>query len=60
MGALGMGGNAMEWVDGPEGPLVAGGGYRSHALSARAAARFKLEGERSDAVGLRCARDLEP
>ena len=57
-GALGMAGNALEWVSGPEGPLVAGGSFRSNALSARVFSRFKAEGK-DVAVGFRCARDLE-
>jgi hypothetical protein len=57
-GALGMAGNAMEWVQGPEGPLVAGGAFRSHALSARVFSRTKLDGK-DPSLGFRCARDLE-
>lgn len=68
-GAVGMAGNAMEWVESSQGPLVAGGAYRSHALSARVFARFPLGNKapagstaatKDDAVGFRCARDLEP
>jgi len=58
-GVLGLAGNAMEWVEGEEGPLVAGGASRSHALSGRVFARMKLEAPRDAAVGFRCARDLE-
>jgi serine/threonine-protein kinase len=57
-GALGMAGNVMEWVQGPEGPLVAGGAFRSHARSARVFSRTKLEGK-DPSLGFRCARDLE-
>jgi serine/threonine-protein kinase len=57
-GVLGMAGNALEWVQAPEGPLVAGGSFRSNALSARVFSRFKEDGK-DVAVGLRCARDLE-
>jgi formylglycine-generating enzyme required for sulfatase activity len=59
-GALGLGGNALEWVGDARGPLVAGGGYRSQASSARVWERVALApGARHAAVGFRCARDLE-
>ncbi|HZV03072.1 MAG TPA: bifunctional serine/threonine-protein kinase/formylglycine-generating enzyme family protein [Planctomycetota bacterium] len=58
-GVLGMGGNALEWVQGPEGALVAGGGFRSSALSARVFARATLVELRHPAVGFRCARDAD-
>jgi formylglycine-generating enzyme required for sulfatase activity len=58
-GVLGLGGNALEWVQGPEGSLVAGGGFRSNALSARVFSRTKLVEPRHPAVGFRCARDAD-
>ena len=38
-GVLGMAGNALEWVAGPDGPLVAGGGYGSGSLRRASSAR---------------------
>jgi formylglycine-generating enzyme required for sulfatase activity len=58
-GVLGLAGNALEWVQGAQGPLVAGGGFRSHALSARVFTRFALVELRHPAVGFRCARDRD-
>jgi formylglycine-generating enzyme required for sulfatase activity len=57
-GALGMAGNAMEWVLGPEGPEAAGGAFRSQAATARVFARYRVSGK-NPAIGFRCARDLE-
>ena len=59
-GALDLAGNALEWVRGDKGPLVAGGGYLSQASSARVWERLALApGARHPAVGFRCVRDLE-
>jgi serine/threonine protein kinase/formylglycine-generating enzyme required for sulfatase activity len=56
-----LAGNALEWVSGPRGALVAGGGYRSQAAAARVFERLAVSGEvRHAAIGFRCARDLEP
>ncbi|MBI3724023.1 SUMF1/EgtB/PvdO family nonheme iron enzyme, partial [bacterium] len=58
---LGLAGNAAEWVTGAHGPLVAGGGYRSHERSARVFARMAARPETRDpGLGFRCARDVEP
>jgi formylglycine-generating enzyme required for sulfatase activity/tRNA A-37 threonylcarbamoyl transferase component Bud32 len=60
-GVLGLAGNALEWVVGPGGPLVAGGGFGSDALAARVFTRVPLgAGEKDPALGFRCARDIEP
>ncbi len=59
-GVLGMAGNALEWVTGLDGPLVAGGGFGSDSLSARVFTRIGLAAKDKDpALGFRCARDLE-
>ena len=60
-GIVGLAGNAVEWVVGPEGSLVAGGGFGSDALACRVFTRVPLDPKTRDAaVGFRCARDLEP
>jgi formylglycine-generating enzyme required for sulfatase activity len=60
VGALGMAGNAIEWVVGEQGPLAAGGSFRSHPLTGRVFARFAPDAKtRHLALGFRCARDLE-
>jgi formylglycine-generating enzyme required for sulfatase activity len=59
-GVVGLAGNALEWVAGESGPLVAGGGYGSDALAARVYSRSPVDRKTRDAaIGFRCARDLE-
>jgi formylglycine-generating enzyme required for sulfatase activity len=59
-GVLGLAGNALEWVRGEQGALVAGGGFRSNALTARLFERAKVDpATRHPAIGFRCARDAE-